>query len=87
MIRVGHNNEKRIAVVGILLEHREAAKRVNQILGEYADMVSGRMGIPGREKDRAVIALIIEGTTDEIGALTGKLGNVKYVKVKSAVTA
>ena len=34
------------------------------------------MGLPMRNQNIQIITLIIEGTTDEIGALTGKLGTV-----------
>ncbi len=79
--------ERRIAVVGILVEDRiRAAPKVNEILGSHAEMILGRMGVPYREKDVAVIALIVDGTTDEIGSLTGKLGAVRGVRVRSAVT-
>jgi len=44
------------------------------------------MGIPYHERGLSVISLIVDGTTDEIGALTGKLGNIPSVKVKSAIT-
>jgi putative iron-only hydrogenase system regulator len=79
--------ESRIAVVGIVVEDRlNAAKKVNEILSLHADIIVGRLGVPHTEKEAGVIALIINGTTDEIGSLTGKLGNVKGVKVKSAIT-
>jgi len=80
--------ESRIAVVGVVVEDRlNAAKKVNEILSLHADIIIGRLGVPHKEKDAGVIALIIRGTTDEIGSLTGKLGNVEGVKVKSAITA
>jgi putative iron-only hydrogenase system regulator len=44
------------------------------------------MGVPYREKQIAIISLIINGTTDQIGALTGKLGSLEHVSVKSALT-
>ncbi|NLB72868.1 MAG: CopG family transcriptional regulator [Firmicutes bacterium] len=79
--------ESRIAVVGIVVEDRlNAAKKVNEILSLHADIIVGRLGVPHTEKEAGVIALIINGTTDEIGSLTGKLGSVKGVKVKSAIT-
>jgi putative iron-only hydrogenase system regulator len=43
------------------------------------------MGIPYRAKKVAVISLIVEGTTDELGSLTGKLGMLKGVHVCSAL--
>ncbi|NLJ60473.1 MAG: CopG family transcriptional regulator [Firmicutes bacterium] len=80
--------ESRIAVVGVVVEDRvNAAKKVNEILSLHADIIVGRLGVPHKGKDAGVIALIISGTTDEIGSLTGKLGNVEGVKVKSAITA
>ena len=43
------------------------------------------MGIPYRERNLSVISLIIDGSTDEIGALSGKLGGIAGVKVKTAL--
>lgn len=80
--------EDRIAVVGILIEDREGiAQRVNQVLGEFGHIIVGRMGIPYREKEVSVISLIVNGTTDQLGAISGQLGNLEGVKVKSVVTA
>ncbi len=79
--------ESRIAVVGVVVEDRvNAAAKVNEILSLHADIIVGRLGVPHKERNAGVIALIINGTTDEIGSLTGKLGNVKGVKVRSAIT-
>ena len=44
------------------------------------------MGLPNQAEKAAIISLIVDGTTDEIGAMTGKLGNLKHVTVKSALT-
>lgn len=80
--------ERRIGVVGIVLKDRtKTAAKVNAILSTYGDNIVGRMGIPYREKDISVIALIVDGSTDEIGALTGKLGAIEGVTVKSALTS
>lgn len=80
--------EDRIAVVGVLIEDREkAAQKVNQILSEFGDIIVGRMGIPYSEKEVNIISLIVNGNNDQLGALSGKLGNLPGVKVKSAVTA
>jgi putative iron-only hydrogenase system regulator len=45
------------------------------------------MGIPFDEEDTAVIALTLRGELDDINALTGKLGNLPHVTVKTAVSA
>ena len=78
-------NDKRLGVVSIIVEHRESVPSMNRILSDYADIIVGRMGLPYREREVSVIALIVDGTTDEIGAMTGKLGRLKGVKVKSAL--
>lgn len=79
--------KRRIAVIGVVVMQRsEAARRVNAILSDYGEIIVGRMGIPYREREMSVISLIVDGTTDEIGALTGKLGSIEGVKVKAAIT-
>lgn len=77
---------RRIAVVGIVITDRQrCAPRVNQVLSEYAHIIVGRMGIPYRERGISVIALIVDGDTDALGAMTGKLGGIPGVKVKTAI--
>ena len=77
---------KRMGTISIIIEKREAqAKRVNDLLSEHADIILARMGLPFKERGVSVIALIIEATTDEVGALTGKLGRLKHVRVKSSI--
>lgn len=79
--------KNRIGVVGIVIDEREdAAPAVNQVLSQHAEIISGRLGLPYRERNLNVIALIVDGTTDQIGALTGKLGSICGVHVKSALS-
>ncbi|MDD4168976.1 MAG: iron-only hydrogenase system regulator [Desulfotomaculaceae bacterium] len=78
--------DERIGVIGIVVGDRDnASQRINSILSEYSEIIVGRMGIPYRERNISVISLIIDGTTDEIGAMTGKLGSIKGVHVKTAL--
>lgn len=76
----------RIGVVAIIIEEKESVEIVNKLLSNYGNIIVGRMGIPYKEKSLSVISVIVDGTTDEIGALTGKLGRVSGVSVKSALT-
>lgn len=79
---------KRIGVIGIVIhEPKTIVDKVNVIVSNYSHLIVGRMGIPKHEEQIGVIALIVEGNTDDIGALTGKLGNLPGVIVKSALTA
>ena len=80
-------NERRIGFVGIIIENRiEAGSRVNTILAEHGDHVVARVGIPYRERECCVITLVVDMTTDELGVLTGQLGMVSGVSVKSALS-
>jgi len=79
--------EKRLGFVGIILEDRKkAAPKVNEILTQFGSLIAGRMGIPHVKHDLNVIVLIVDATTDELGALTGKLGKISGVSVKSALS-
>ena len=77
--------EKRLGVVAIILEDKKYADRVNDILHEYNQIIIGRMGLPYKERSVAVISLIVDATSDEVSALTGKLGRINGVTVKSAL--
>ncbi len=77
---------KRLGFVGIIVsDRRAAAPRVNEILSEFGEMIVARVGIPYRQRSCCVITLIVDATTDELGALTGKLGQIPGVSVKSAL--
>lgn len=77
--------ETRIGVIGIVLEDNCLSKQVNEVLHEYSHIIAGRMGLPYKEKNVAVISLIVDGSADEISALTGKVGRIHGVIVKSAL--
>ena len=76
---------KRIGTISIFIENRESANKVNEILSNYGDIIISRMGIPYREKQLSVIVLIVDATNEEMGPLSGLLGNLKDVSVKTAV--
>lgn len=77
----------RIGVVGIVIENRtKIAGKINDILSNYGEIIIGRMGIPAREYGISVISLIVKGSSDQIGAMTGQLGNLPGVTLKSALT-
>ena len=78
--------EKRIGAAVILVENKECIDKMNAILSLSADIILARQGVPLRDKGISVITLIIEGTNDQINALTGKVGRLKGVQVKSVLT-
>ncbi len=77
--------EQRIGAVIVLVSGEGDIHRINSIISEHSDMILGRQGIPLRERSTNVISLVLEGNTDKIGSLTGKLGRLPGVKVKSVL--
>jgi putative iron-only hydrogenase system regulator len=78
--------EHRLGVVAVFVENRhETAPKVNEILSDFGKILVGRMGIPYRERNLSVIAVIVDGSNDEIGAMTGRLGALPGVSVKAAL--
>lgn len=77
--------EKRIGTVIILVDEGVDTGRINDIITEHADQILGRQGIPLRDRSTSIISLVLEGNTDRIGSLTGKLGRLPGVKVKSVL--
>ena len=75
--------ETRIALIGIVIENRESTKKLNDILHEYGEFIVGRMGIPYRKRNISVISLVIDAPSDTISALSGKLGMIPYINIKT----
>ena len=78
--------EKRIGVVGIIIEEFANATFVNDVLHDFGNLIVGRIGVPYKDRGIFVISIIVDGTMDEISAMTGKLGKIPGVNVKSAIT-
>lgn len=78
---------RRIAVIGAILDNpSEANHRFNDTLAEFKGIVRGRMGIPFPDADISVISITVLGTLDEINTLTGRLGNIPHVTVKTSIS-
>ncbi len=79
--------EKRLGFVGLIIEDREKnAATVNNLLSEFGDMILARTGVPCPERNCSAITLVVDTTTDQLGALTGKLGRISGVSVKSMLS-
>lgn len=79
--------KNRLGFIGIIIRDRDKnVEMVNRVLHDNANMILGRMGLPYKEKNIGVITLIVDADTDEIGSLTGRLGQIKGVSVKSALS-
>ena len=76
--------ESRVAVMSIIVEKMSSVEKINSILHNYSEYIIGRMGIPHREKNISIISVAIDGPQDKIAALTGKIGSLEGVNVKTA---
>lgn len=75
--------ETRIAIIGIIIYNLTAAEEINRILHDYSDYIVGRMGIPYKERSLSVMSIVLDAPTDIIGAVSGKLGMISDVSVKT----
>lgn len=79
--------EQRLGFVGIVLERRtETAGAVNEILSEHGELILARTGIPRASQNDGIITLVVQASTDELGRMTGRLGALPGVTVKTALT-
>lgn len=78
---------KKIAVISAILEEPKICQnQFNNVISQFKGMVRGRMGVPFQEEEVSVISIIVVGDLDEINSLTGKLGNIEHVSVKTSIS-
>lgn len=75
--------ETRIALIGIIVENSDSIEKVNELLHEYSNHIIGRIGIPYREKEVSIISIVIDAENNVISSLSGKLGMIKGISVKT----
>lgn len=80
---------KRLGIIAIIVKYGndEAPIEVQKLLSTYSRIIVGRMGIPDKESGYNTISLIVKGSVEDISALSGKLGKLDNVSVKSALTS
>lgn len=78
---------KKIGVISAVLDDPvRSNQKFNDIVSEYQNIIRGRMGIPFTEEHISVVSITVCGSLDEINELTGKLGNIQGVTVKTAIS-
>lgn len=76
--------ETRVAVMSIIVENDTAVEQINALLHENGAYIIGRMGIPYRKRSINLISIAMDAPQDVISALSGKIGNLPGVGVKTA---
>jgi len=76
--------EKRIGCISIILERQKARiSTVNELLSQFGDCILGRLGLPCPARGFNIITLVVDAPVETVSALTGKLGKLPGVQVKS----
>ena len=76
--------KNRIAVMGIIVEDVDSVEALNSVLHDYGAYIIGRMGIPYRDRGLNIVSIAIDAPQDVIAALSGKIGNIEGISVKTA---
>lgn len=76
--------ETRVAVMGIIVENNASVENLNSLLHEYGEFIIGRMGLPYRKRNINIISVAIDAPQDIISALSGKIGKLDGISVKTA---
>ncbi|MBO7363978.1 MAG: iron-only hydrogenase system regulator [Lachnospiraceae bacterium] len=76
--------DSRVAVISMIVEDKDSAEILNAVLHDYGDFIIGRMGIPYRDRGIHIISVAVDAPQNTIAALSGKLGKLPGVTVKTA---
>lgn len=76
--------ETRVAVISIIVENPDAVQQINETLHSASDYIIGRMGLPYKSKNISIISIVIDAPTNIISTVSGKLGRLSGVTVKTA---
>ena len=79
--------ETRVAVMSMIVGQNGDVENLNRLLHEYGQYIIGRMGIPYRAKNVNIISVVLDAPQDAIAALSGKIGNLSDVTVKTAYSS
>ena len=79
--------DTRVAVISIIVENPDAIETLNHLLHEAGQYIIGRMGIPYRERGINIVSIAIDAPQDTISALTGKIGKLPGISVKTAYSS
>lgn len=76
--------ETRVAVISVIVENPDAVQQINDTLHSASDYIIGRMGLPYKSKNISIISIVIDAPTNIISTVSGKLGRLSGVTVKTA---
>ena len=75
--------ETRVAILGIVVENPNSVGKLNSLLHDYSQFIVGRMGVPYKERGISLISVMVDGPSDEISSLSGKIGQLDGITAKA----
>ncbi|NLK69657.1 MAG: iron-only hydrogenase system regulator [Clostridiaceae bacterium] len=75
--------DNRLAVISIIVNDTEASSEINKLLHDFSSYIVGRMGMPYKKRDVSIICIVMDAPEDVISSLSGKLGMLKRVSIKT----
>ena len=70
--------------MSIIVENSDNVEQINSLLHDYGEYIIGRMGIPYREKNISIISVVVDAALNDINNISGRLGRLSGVTVKTA---
>lgn len=79
-------SQKRLAVISLIIEHRDVSSKINAVLSEYGEYIIARMGVPYKERGVSVICVIVDAPNEIINTITGRIGMLDGVSAKTLMS-
>lgn len=76
--------QTRIALIAIIVENSDSVAELNALLHQYGEYIIGRMGLPYRKCNVSILSVAVDAPQDVISTLSGKIGKLDGVSVKTA---
>ena len=75
--------ETRVARLAVIVREGESVTALNDLLHRYGGYIIGRMGVPYRSRGVNIISIAMDAPADVISALSGKIGKLAGITVKT----
>ena len=75
--------DTRVACITIIVQNTESVEKLNALLHEAGSYIIGRMGLPYQAKGMNIISIAIDAPQDLTSEISGKIGRLDGVTVKT----
>jgi len=80
--------QKPIRVAFILISFPRGSRAFLEVvsaISKFESLFLGSIHVPSLEKEESVFGILVKADTDQLGAITGMIGKISGVRIKSAV--